>query len=878
MPLSPGNQIGPYEIAALLGAGGMGEVFRARDTTLNRDIAIKVLPAALAADAERLARFKREAQLLASLSHSNIAHVYGFEAATLPDGTTVHFLAMELVEGEDLAERLKRGAIPVDEAIAIARQAAQGLEEAHEHGIIHRDLKPANIKVTPDGKVKILDFGLAKAVEGDGASNSGASQLSHSPTLSRHMTEAGMIMGTAAYMSPEQARGKAVDKRSDIWAFGVVLFEMLTGDRLFAGETVSDVLAAVLTRDPDLTALPAATPRPVRELLRRCLERDPRRRLRDLGDARPMLDEEGGEWPGPEAASAPAGWRARTPWLVAAAALVAALVVLVSAGRRPVSSTAASVRFLVAAPDGRPASEPVLSADGSFLVFATDRLYLRDLNSFESRELPGTTNAVQPFISPDGKWVGFFADGRIKRVAVAGGEPLVITEAVSSSPGASFVGNDRVLFSRTWNAAPLMSVPVDGGEAIEVSRLNAAEKERGHWWPRPLPDGRHVLFTIWYADAGLPSSRIAVLDLETGAHQVLFPGAMAQYGAGHLLYYRAGQYHLVSFDPVTMKTEGESQPVLPDALALDPDGTTEDPVSLASNGTIAFMPGELNPVRTVTWIDRSGQRTPTSLTFPLLSEPEAVALSPDDRRIALARPQDGLAHVWVYDLQGGEQRLPGEGSNWGPVWNPDSRRLAYTTLRKGDFDVAAQTLEGSESMVLTEDVDELVLDWLPDGRMVFRTWLPDGTTSIRVFEPGGKDPIPLLTASFSNNGGEVSPDGRWLALCADPSGRTFLYALSLSGKGALQQLAPATGNCGPRWSAATKELIFMRGASLMSVGYEERGDGLAATRETLLATLPAGSEFYGVTHDGRRLLVGIPKAPPTASPGIRVVVGGPASN
>jgi serine/threonine protein kinase len=313
MTLPAGTRLGPYEITAAIGAGGMGEVYRGRDATLNRDVAIKVLPAALAAEPERLARFKREAQVLASLNHPNIAHVHGFEAATLEGGSTVHFLAMEMVEGEDLAERLKRDSIPVDEALDIARQIAEGLEEAHEHGIIHRDLKPANVKITPDGKVKVLDFGLAKALDKDPGASAVNPQLSHSPTMSRHMTEAGMIMGTAAYMSPEQARGKTVDKRTDIWAFGVVMFEMFSGTRLFAGETVSDTLAAVLKTDPDWTLLPAGTPVGVRQILRRCLERDPRQRLRDIGDARLEMEriQNGGtdpSMPGVSSSQPPRGW------------------------------------------------------------------------------------------------------------------------------------------------------------------------------------------------------------------------------------------------------------------------------------------------------------------------------------------------------------------------------------------------------------------------------------------------------------------------------------------------------------------------------------------------------------------------------------------
>jgi len=782
-----------------------------------------------------------------------------------------------MVEGEDLAERLKRGAIPVDESIAIAKQIAEGLEEAHEHGIIHRDLKPANVKVTPDGKVKILDFGLAKALEADPASSAANSHISHSPTMSRHMTEAGMIMGTAAYMSPEQARGKAVDKRADIWAFGVVLFEMLTGDRLFKGETVSDVLASVLTRDPDLAALPSATPGPVRQLLRRCLHRDPRQRLRDVGDARFMLSRDEAEVPTPTAgAPGSRGWRSRTPWVTSAVAVLAAVFATLSLWRRPTPSAMPVVRFEVPAPDGRTAAEPVLSSDGAFLVYVTDRLYLRELSSFESRELPGTLNATQPFLSPDGKWVGFYADGKIKKIGVAGGQPLVITDAVPNSPGAAFVGNDRILFSRTWNQSVLMSVSAEGGAATAVSTLDSAARERGHWWPRPLPDGRHVLFTIWYADAGLSASRIAVLDLQTGTHRVLIPGAMAQYAAGHLLYYRAGQYHLAPFDPSTLKITGDPQPVLTDALGLDTNGSSVDPVSIALNGTIAYSPGELDPVQTLTWIDRRGQRTATPLTFAILAGgSEAVALSPDEGRIAVSRPQDGVSHVWVYDLQGGEQRLPGAGSSFGPVWDREGRRVAYTSLRKGDFDVFTLTLDGAEETTLATEADDQVLDWLADGRLVIKKWLPDGTTSILLLSPGGPEPVPLVTGAFRSESGRVSPDRRWLAFCAAPSGRTFLYARSLSGSGGLQQLAAASpGDCGVRWSASTKELLFTRGVSVVAVAYEERGDRLVALRETVLATVPPGTGLYGVTRDGQRLLAGIPRTILGASQGTRVIVNG----
>ena len=402
--LSTGSRLGLYEITAAIGAGGMGEVFRARDTTLSRDVAIKVLPAAMAADTERLARFKREAQVLASLNHPNIAHVYGFEAATLPDGSTAHFLAMELVEGEDLSERLKRGAIPVDESIAIAKQIAEGLEEAHEHGIVHRDLKPANIKLTPDGKVKVLDFGLAKAYAGESATQSGG-DLSHSPTLARGGTEAGMILGTAAYMSPEQARGKTVDKRADIWAFGVVLYEMLTGKRLFTGETGSDVLAGVLKTEIDLKTLPAQTPPAIRRLLRGCLERNPKNRLHDIADARIAIDEASlaGE---PETEAMPAvrrgqGW---LPWVSAAASLAVAVLALL-VGRpslRHGAGEAEILRLQLVPSRGERLllSDKILrgfalSPDGSKIVYAvetgaTSELRLRSLDSGIANSIPGT--------------------------------------------------------------------------------------------------------------------------------------------------------------------------------------------------------------------------------------------------------------------------------------------------------------------------------------------------------------------------------------------------------------------------------------------------------------------------------------------------------
>ena len=541
MPLAAGSRIGPYEIVGPLGAGGMGEVYRARDAKLNREVAIKILPEAFAGDAERLARFNREAQSLAALNHPNIAAIYGMESPWAGSGQA-HALVMELVEGDDLSALIhKSGAlenqgaprtagIPLDDALPIARQIADALEAAHEQGIIHRDLKPANIKVRPDGTVKVLDFGLAKAMDPAGASGVDAM---NSPTLTARATQMGMILGTAAYMAPEQAKGRAVDKRADIWAFGAVLFEMLSGARAFSGDDVSETLASVLKDQPAISALPANIPPHVRQLLRRCLQKDPRQRLRDIGDARLLLDEDAGVPVPTVQAVARRGWVVAVPWVIAVAAVAGALAMVLPRWRAPAAPAASSVRFVIPGPSGLQAREwsrtsPVLAADGSFVVYVTDRIYLRRVSEFASQELPGTANAVMPFLSPDGRWVAFYSDGKMKKISVSGGEPLEITEAAGDSPGGTFISNDRILFTSGWAKAALQTVSADGGQVTAASTLDVAAGERGHWWPHVLPDGRHVLFTVWYAATGLSASKIAVLDLDTGTHRVLFPGVLGK--------------------------------------------------------------------------------------------------------------------------------------------------------------------------------------------------------------------------------------------------------------------------------------------------------------------------------------------------------------
>ena len=511
MPLAPGHTLGHYQITAAIGTGGMGEVYRATDTKLGRDVAIKVLPAELAQDLERLARFEREAKLLASLNHANIAHVYGFEGATLPDGSAGHFLAMEFVPGEDLAERLKRGAIPVDEAIAIAQQIAEAVEEAHERGIVHRDLKPANVKVTPDGKVKVLDFGLAKAWDGPGAASS---DLSHSPTLAHTGTAAGLILGTAAYMSPEQARGKPVDKRADIWAFGVVLFEMLSGKRLFVGETVSDTLAAVLKEEVPWPRLPAATPHGVARLLRRCLTRDPRERLRDIGEARFGLSASDT----PSSNPIVADWRQRVaiPAIGVASAAIAAAVFAWMRLASPASTVAPSLEAVL-----EPGANVhvvvglglALSPQGDRLAFVGARkdgktaIWVRPLDGREATIAPGSDNGVWPFWSPDGGTLGFSAGGKLLALDLGSGTTRALCPTNSQAPQGTWSSSNVILFPHD---RVIYRTDARGSACRPVTVRGAGQEIHGQ--PSLFPDGRRFVFSA--------GADLFVADLETGSQRL----------------------------------------------------------------------------------------------------------------------------------------------------------------------------------------------------------------------------------------------------------------------------------------------------------------------------------------------------------------------
>jgi serine/threonine-protein kinase len=626
-----------YRIAAAIGAGGMGEVYRATDTKLGRDVALKLLPAAFASDPERLARFEREAKLLAGLKHPGIAHLYGFDGVTLANGTQAHVLVMELVAGEDLAERLKRGPIPVDEAIPIARQLADALEEAHEKGIVHRDLKPGNVKLTPDGKVKVLDFGLAKAWSGESAgAATSSSDLSQSPTLAQTGTAAGIILGTAAYMSPEQARGRPVDRRTDIWAFGVLLFEMLTGARLFAGETVSDTLAAVLKTDPDWARLPAVTPPSLERLARRCLERDPRARLRDIGEARIALERSS------VADLAPPGGRPRRPiahalpWALCAAAIALAAWSLSRGGDAP-RAAGDVLHFDVGFPEG---VDPVtgrqggvaISPDGRSIAMVgfkngERRLFVRRLDNSDALDLSGTSGAGT--FSPDGGSVAFVSNFTAL-TSLTDGQTRVLASGGDFVSGVSLAwGGAALVFTR---GGSLWTVPEAGGEARALTSLDAARDEVFHTDPTVLPGGRTLLFACLTRTQG--GERIEAVPVAGGPRAVVVERASAPGWSptGHLLFARENALWAVPFDPVAASVRGTPVQVIPPGVIGSVRWGSLG-YQLSANGTLLYVPIRLDD-RWFVSVGRDGSELPLGLPPGSYGNPR---VSPDGRRVAVER-------------------------------------------------------------------------------------------------------------------------------------------------------------------------------------------------------------------------------------------------
>jgi serine/threonine-protein kinase len=859
-----GQTIGHYRVTAQIGAGGMGVVYRATDTKLNRDVALKVLPEAFAADAQSMARFQREAQVLASLNHPNIAAIYGLEEsgtgyqpvqeaqATAP--APLRALVMELVEGPTLADRITQGAIPVEEALLIAKQIAEALEYAHERGIIHRDLKPANIKLTSEGKVKLLDFGLAKAL----ADESAPQEISASPTLSMAATKAGIILGTAAYMSPEQARGKPADRRADIWAFGCVLFELLTGKQPFSSDTVTDVLAAVVRTEPDWQQVPLKA----RRLLRLCLEKDAKQRLQAIGDWRLLMDEA----PRETAVAAPS----KLPWAVVAALSLIAIASLVYAlwsGPAAVERTA--IRLTIPLPAGQEiTSYPAITRDGRTVAYVAQQgtedsqLYLRDLNSFEARVVTGSNGAKQPFFSPDGKWVAFFAQGKLQKAEVAGGAPVSLADAAYPF-GGTWSEDNNIIYSASLGSG-LLRVPGGGGKPEILTKPDGAAQGYAHVFPQALPGRKNLFFTIW----GQPKGG-AVLALDSGKWEVVLPqtgfsvGTFEATGGSKgrlLLIDQAAGIRIAPFDAARPTRTSADTSVLSNVY-YEIETESQGWLAVSNTGTAVYASG--NPAKTsLVWVDREGKLTPAGKDQGSYRE---TSLSPDGGKAVV---RHGL-ELWIHDLhRGTRSRLtPADDiSNMLPLWSADGTQVIFASNRGGDWDIYAQPADGSRSaeVILKRPSDQFPLSLLDDGTLLYLEIDPKTGRDLWILEPAGssgeRTSSVLQVTQANETQGQFSPGPagrpRWVAFSSDESGQIEIYVQSYPG-GKNRVAVSTGGGILPRWSRDGKELFYVSGDGLMAVAVYPDGTLGAPRRLFDRSNFLFNHRFhsYSISADGKRFLM-----------------------
>jgi eukaryotic-like serine/threonine-protein kinase len=878
--MTPGSQIAHYRITAKLGEGGMGAVYRATDTKLNRDVAIKVLPPAFAEDAARMQRFEREAQVLASLNHPNIAAIYGIEE---------NAIVMELVAGEDL-----KGPLPVGTVIDYARQIAAGLEAAHEKGIVHRDLKPANIKVTPDGVVKLLDFGLAKARE-ESASASSAATPTMSPTLSLAMTQAGMILGTAAYMAPEQARGKPVDRRADIWAFGVILYELLTGAMLFGGgETVSDSLAAVLTREPDYAALPKDTPPRLRKLIERCLRKDPKQRLRDSGDARLLLDE------AEPAAAAPMVRSNSRLWMAAAAVLMLALAALATIHFRETVPQAPVVRFQVPSPDGAafPRGEMALSSDGRKLVFIASAagggatqsiLWIRSFDSLETRPLAGTESGIFPFWSPDGRFVAFTSGGKLKKVDVSGGPPQTLCSVPGNLPSGGFWHADGTIYFGGGRQG-IMRVAESGGNAAPVITPDRAGGEAVHSYPYLLPDGKHLLTLISFETIDKDGVFLISLDgkerkrLVSASRSFDFAPPRGDQASGHLLFVRQDTLMDQPLNPRTYEPAGEPFPVV-EHIGFSRYTSF---FTVSPSGALAYQTRATGGFRQLTWFDRTGKAEPMGSA----AEYAAVALSRDGTRAAVTQTdaQSANTDLWLFDLvRGIPTRFTFDEAEEGdPVWSPDGRTVAFSSRRDGVAGLYVKDSTGAAKEERLQKVEEIErpTDWSADGRYLM--FSRGARTALKLWvladplDPAKRKAEVYLDTPYSTSEGQFAPVSagppRWVAYASDESrqGHEIFVQSFPAGAGKFQ--ISTGGGTQPRWRRDGKELFYMAtDGKMMAVDVKtsprfEAGIPHALFESHMSNPVAQTVYRYDVAPDGKRFLLNMQKQNNPGAEAITVVL------
>ena len=914
MSIAKGTRFGPYEVLGQIGAGGMGVVYSANDTQLKREVALKVLPEQFARDPERLTRFRREAQLLASLNHPNIAAIYGLEESGPRPA-----LVMEYVPGETLADQIRRGPVEMEEALRIASQITEALEHAHEKTIVHRDLKPANVKVTPQGQVKVLDFGLAKAFAGENAAGSAPAPVidSNSPTLSKlpegiaganvSPTLPGVILGTAAYMSPEQAKGKTVDRRTDIWAWGCVLYELLTGQGAFHGEptrnqsrarkqadtaspakgplphgrgsdepeTVQEILARILQAEPDWAALPADTPPGIRALLRRCLQKDATQRLRDAADLRIQIaDARAAAQPAPVGATA----RAPRRWLLLAglACVVAAAIggIAVWTLRRAPAGTQQVSRSVIPLPPdeslaGTRAPVVALSPDGTQLAYVAAgpggaQIYLRNVDSLESRAISGTGEGYHPFFSPDGQWIGFFAGPSLKKVSVSGGAALTLTP-VPDSRGGAWGPDDTIVFSPAALSA-LMRIPAAGGEPQELTKLKPGESS--HRWPHFLPDGKAVVFTMFPAGGSTADASILVHRLDTGEQRTLIQGGVdGRYASsGHLVFYRDGTLMAVPFDPSRLEVKGTPAPVLEGVMSSSLGAVPAGEFSFSGTGSLVYVAGgAASAAMNLVWVDRKGA------VEVLPAPPHGYGLqklSPDGKRVL--EFFDG--NVWIYDLTRDTlTKMTFEGNNSNNGWTPDGERIIFRSNKHGGaLNLYWKPADGSgaEERLTNSPNAQLPGSFTPDGKeFVYVELNPQTNYDIWVLPmEGERKPRLFLQTPFYDGNPRLSPDGRWLSYGSDESGRFEVYVTPYPGPGGKWQIS-TDGGVEQSWSPDGKEIFYRSGPrreKFMVVDIQTQPTFSAGKPRLMFEGIygsPGGiGANYSVSPDGKRFLMTRPVA------------------